>query len=73
MPKRKAPTIEEIRAANAKHDAQYSKDDRMYSKQVYNNIFTIDGPRMDANAGQPMRAHLGMTTQPTVGNWWKWK
>ena len=73
MAKRKAPTIEEIQAANAKHDAQYSKDDRRYAKQDHNNFFTTEGPRMNADAGQPMRAHLGMTTRPQVGDYWKWK
>jgi len=61
--KRKEPTAEQIAEANRKHDEQFNKNDRVFSKAVKNSVYsTADTP---VEAGRPMRAHLGMTTKPT--------
>ena len=63
MKKRKAPTAEQIAEANRKHDVQFNKNDRAFSKAVKNSVYTnADTP---VEAGRPMRPHLGMTTKPT--------
>jgi len=61
--KQRKISAEQLAEANRKHDEQFSAVDVQYSKAVKNSVYsTADTP---AEAGRPMRAHLGMTTKPT--------
>tara|TARA_Y100000389_G_C17379296_1_gene473422 strand:- start:73 stop:450 length:378 start_codon:yes stop_codon:yes gene_type:complete len=81
MAKRKAPTLEEIRAANAKHDTEFSANDKIIANNLSGFAKKRLGPKpggVRTRSGQrqgwedPKAPYLGMRTPPQVGNYWKW-
>ena len=81
MAKKKAPTMEEIKEANMKHDSQFSLNDKIISQNLSGFAGKRLGPKpggVKTRSGQrkqynpPKAPYLGMRTPPHVGNYWKW-